>query len=478
MCKLVHSMWSRQISARILVFWVTMILSISLPSRIYQIEKVQCSRESSFLVRKFLRNKWYPILERYGAKLPLECPLHPQREIFWKQEAGKGRHRSNQWTCLFCGKSFQSEKFIDTHMEKRHEDCLYLSEDAVCLADFCDVFRCEVLEALRQRDLRNPMPEFTTDIDIWKDQDILKSALQKTASRDLILYQKPKKDEQKGRYNSCSKMKQDQQSVFMVTRDKYPQKQDCLQSSLFADCRSCSEHTNQNGTELPVEDEIWIAYRKQKALCNEEKMQKVKQKCEDMVGLCTANLLASMSTKDFKDLYAELRRSLCDFLSCSRYWEDIMGGDRKFPWIAAGLLVILLSFGVCIAYYIVWGITEEEAPVRIVPAIKKEIITENLQTERKGRSRSQGCSKSICNEEHPKEGNSTLPRKIRHHREDVSGDREDELSAADDYRRRSMTDKLSGHTSSLRTLEHNDVCDESLWPVVEEESDVEDLNCH
>ena len=69
----------------------------------------------------------------------------------------------------------------------------------MCLADFCDVFRCEVLEALRQRDLRNPMPEFTTDIDIWKDQDILKSALQKTASRDLILYQKPKKDEQKGR---------------------------------------------------------------------------------------------------------------------------------------------------------------------------------------------------------------------------------------------------------------------------------------
>lgn len=54
------------------------------------------------------------------VKLPLECPFHPSRDIFAPQQAAKKQHRTSQWICGFCGKSFFEEKFLDIHFEKRH----------------------------------------------------------------------------------------------------------------------------------------------------------------------------------------------------------------------------------------------------------------------------------------------------------------------------------------------------------------------
>ncbi|XP_014669972.1 PREDICTED: uncharacterized protein LOC106810980 [Priapulus caudatus] len=44
-----------------------------------------------------------------------------------------------------CGKSFYSEHYLDQHMHNRHTDTQQYQADSVCLADYCDVMRCDLL---------------------------------------------------------------------------------------------------------------------------------------------------------------------------------------------------------------------------------------------------------------------------------------------------------------------------------------------
>lgn len=121
--------------------------------------RLLCSKDSSRLVRKIVRSKLTPILDKYQVniwlhnliyletwyssnytmfgfvcicvyvlwikkinkvKLPLECPLHPLRDLFAPRHDAKKRDRPTQWTCRLCGKSFYQEKFLDLHFENRH----------------------------------------------------------------------------------------------------------------------------------------------------------------------------------------------------------------------------------------------------------------------------------------------------------------------------------------------------------------------
>ena len=70
-----------------------------------------------------LLKRWVPVLDRVGASLPLDCPLHPIRDVFSDQEAKKV-HLAPQWTCGFCGKSFYHEANLDKHFDNRHFDML------------------------------------------------------------------------------------------------------------------------------------------------------------------------------------------------------------------------------------------------------------------------------------------------------------------------------------------------------------------
>ncbi|GFO43360.1 C2h2-type Zinc finger [Plakobranchus ocellatus] len=58
---------------------------------------------------------------------------------------------SSRWTCNFCGKSFVTEYFLDRHFENRHSDSMQAG-DIVCLADVCDVFRCDIISGAAQPD--------------------------------------------------------------------------------------------------------------------------------------------------------------------------------------------------------------------------------------------------------------------------------------------------------------------------------------
>ena len=69
------------------------------------------------------RQRWLPVLDRVGAPLPLECPLHPQRDLFADQESHKS-HRHPHWLCAYCGKAFLQETDLDRHLGARHADRL------------------------------------------------------------------------------------------------------------------------------------------------------------------------------------------------------------------------------------------------------------------------------------------------------------------------------------------------------------------
>ncbi|KAF2362875.1 Zinc finger C2H2-type [Trinorchestia longiramus] len=125
--------------AAVAVLLVVMVLALvpwpgSVPPR------SPCPREKAALVRKVLEKRWLPILERVKSPLPLECPLHPMRDVFAVQEAHK-RQRNTHWQCTYCGKTFLKEVHLDQHLERRHSDMLNEHEDSVCclLLRYCGV---------------------------------------------------------------------------------------------------------------------------------------------------------------------------------------------------------------------------------------------------------------------------------------------------------------------------------------------------
>lgn len=112
--------------------------------------------------------KFYPILEKYKIQsLPLDCPLDPRREIlYWpdlvhssdanrpdEKRENKGLffiydylsylNKVKKWVCPFCGAEFFSSERLIIHFDDKH--VFPAKDNAVCLADYCPIFRCEVL---------------------------------------------------------------------------------------------------------------------------------------------------------------------------------------------------------------------------------------------------------------------------------------------------------------------------------------------
>ncbi|XP_035207745.1 uncharacterized protein LOC118182500 isoform X2 [Stegodyphus dumicola] len=126
-----------------------------------------CSRTKSKLVRLIIqkaflnnqnmnqnieRNEWkrrltkkiIPILLRYKLSLPLSCPFHNERDFLWWPDV-RVDFQDEEWICPFCGQTFLSESIISDHWDKNHAHDQ--KEDATCFANFCDIFRCEVILA-------------------------------------------------------------------------------------------------------------------------------------------------------------------------------------------------------------------------------------------------------------------------------------------------------------------------------------------
>lgn len=66
-----------------------------------------------------------------------------------------------------------------------HSD-LFQAEDAVCLSDYCDIMRCDVLLT---QDPKTVYPDtINTDIEVWREAAAYKKALVSSGPRDVAKY--------------------------------------------------------------------------------------------------------------------------------------------------------------------------------------------------------------------------------------------------------------------------------------------------
>ncbi|KAL8590550.1 hypothetical protein ACOMHN_010986 [Nucella lapillus] len=109
-----------------------------------------CDRSVSRLVRKVVLQKLMPAFTALNTELSDECLFSVERDRYHSQETHKSVEDGINWYCHFCGKAFSNEHFLDLHFNNRHADQLLATENwqtdnSVCLADVCEVFRCDVI---------------------------------------------------------------------------------------------------------------------------------------------------------------------------------------------------------------------------------------------------------------------------------------------------------------------------------------------
>ncbi|XP_074646511.1 uncharacterized protein LOC141902600 isoform X2 [Tubulanus polymorphus] len=110
----------------------------------------QCARDNSRLVRDFVQNELSSLYADYGVSIPYSCQLSSERDMYNDQENHLNEESPSRWTCEYCGKSFYALHYLDLHFDNRHADKIRQTSDVTCLADYCDILRCDVLGATKQ----------------------------------------------------------------------------------------------------------------------------------------------------------------------------------------------------------------------------------------------------------------------------------------------------------------------------------------
>ncbi|XP_043466960.1 uncharacterized protein LOC122501505 [Leptopilina heterotoma] len=347
--------------------------------------KISCPRDRASVVRRIVQKRWIPILKKYQVELPLECPFHESRDIFYPQQAAKHQHRSSQWTCGLCGKSFYTENHLDAHFDNRHKSNINTAEDAVCLADYCDIMRCDVLG---NHDFDSSLVDGTitlnTDIQVWRETTE-KRVSTPCDSRELSRTYRGEKvqttSDSSSSFISLQRYCQRDKESLEVQYSENSYRQDVAgpdNKSSACEGEGSDEEEGEDEEDAEIDDDDDdeedsidfveaahpVASKKRrskafklgklKASCKPEELQKLKLQCEILVRDCIAGLLANLSLRDFKEVESELNRAVCWYLSCDRYWEDTKKQHRHTPWYLLITFLVLLSASVFGCYYIVW----------------------------------------------------------------------------------------------------------------------------
>ena len=109
-----------------------------------------CPRDQSRVVRKVITVQLYPVYETEGVAMPTTCDFHGNRDMYLQQETNKLEEGSSKWTCQFCGKAFYEQRFLDHHFDNKHLVYVKKGRNIVCLAEYCDIFRCKVQNTRRK----------------------------------------------------------------------------------------------------------------------------------------------------------------------------------------------------------------------------------------------------------------------------------------------------------------------------------------
>ncbi|CAE1245290.1 unnamed protein product [Acanthosepion pharaonis] len=152
--------------------------------------KCTCLRDRARIVREMLRKKIFRSFKDSKVSMPYLCPFTEERDLFIIQERQKYMKSLTKWHCNFCGKDFYAENFLDKHFDNRHSEYVRKGNDSVCLADYCDIFRCEIIGGLLEPDywdmalcLEDDMYELQQ-----KCMDIIKECIPPTTSHNASRY--------------------------------------------------------------------------------------------------------------------------------------------------------------------------------------------------------------------------------------------------------------------------------------------------
>ncbi|XP_064539630.1 uncharacterized protein LOC135429294 [Drosophila montana] len=384
-----HLMTSRQ-------FLIFILLLIPWPPS--NVIKILCSRDNSRLVRKIVRSKWTPILDKHQVKLPLECPLHPLRDVFAPRQDEKQRDRPTQWTCRLCGKSFYQEKYLDLHFDTRHKHIINEAEDSVCLADFCDIMRCEVFQTEDASSLKFGDQHIVTDIEVWGDSLGQNSALAKANAAYLsliprtstlsatraakvqnrqLLQEKPSPSKEQplaadantAEDGSAVKPKSAGEKLLMKLKElsqthlkRAPVVEPATESkqNATAETQQSGDGEGSGQPDAAKSSDAGNGQAKVRVNCKPEELSKLKARCELLLRGCIGGLLLAMSDQAFKEMEEEMNKAVCWYLTCDRYWEDGPLEPRAFPWALIVILIFVLSTGICFCYYIIWILFDSE----------------------------------------------------------------------------------------------------------------------
>ncbi|KAG5683436.1 hypothetical protein PVAND_012717 [Polypedilum vanderplanki] len=323
--------------------------------------KLQCSRDSSRIVRKIVQTKLTPIFQKYKIEIPIECPFHQNRDLFLPQENAKIRNRPTQFTCGFCGKSFYEEKFLDLHFDNRHKKHVNHAEDSICLADYCDILRCDVLitkeDSLLGGTLNSPV---STDIELYNEATALAAARREVIKSHMSSNTFRLPPTLKEKLNDL--LAATGHKIEVPAKEKIHKRRRNVCNENARKTKSSSFETNSNNTDEKENSTIgcesigksrFSEIQRLKANCKSEEMQKLKSRCELLVRTCIAGAFFKLSSEDFKNMENELNKAICWYLTCERYWEDT-ATSRPFPFALVFILVVVLSLGICLCYYIIW----------------------------------------------------------------------------------------------------------------------------
>ena len=112
-----------------------------------------CSLERSRHARGVLDDFFHPVADRNRFRLPPNCPFDRSKDMYLEHEKHKEVVRRTQYKSLYSDKTFYSEHYVDKHMDNRHMDKVPPGAD-VCLADYCEVLRCDEHQAWKHPELR------------------------------------------------------------------------------------------------------------------------------------------------------------------------------------------------------------------------------------------------------------------------------------------------------------------------------------
>lgn len=199
------------------------------------------------------------------------------------------------------------------HFDNRHKRYVNHAEDAICLADYCDILRCDVL-ITKDSSLGSMLNSPSTDIELYNEATALAAA-----RREVVKSHMSSKS-----FRLPPTLKEKLNDLLAATghkieisqsKDKIHKRRRNLCGESPKKSHMSGDSSNNNNTDEKEnataacenlgKQSRFSEVQRLKANCKSEEMQKLKSRCESLIRTCIAGALVKLSSEDFKNMESE-----------------------------------------------------------------------------------------------------------------------------------------------------------------------------